>query len=102
MAADVKELIQLPKNGSKWGIILFVINFLLVFGNVYLSNGYVSKPTYENDVKERLQKDERLNDRLHDFAIEVKGLKDNMEVDAEQNRRLIRLEERMLEQEKKK
>jgi len=88
MATDIKNLLELPKNGSKWGIVLAGINFLLVFGNVYLSNGYVAKPAYEADIKERIQKDERLNDKLYDFAVEMRGIKDHMQGDEKQDKRI--------------
>jgi hypothetical protein len=102
MSDQIKSLIELPKNGTKIAIFIFVGNFLFFFGNVYLSNGYVSKPTYEADVQKRLDKDERLNEKLHEFAVEIKGLSDHMEGDAAQNDKLKDLEQRMREQEKRK
>jgi hypothetical protein len=49
-----------------------------------------------------LDKDERLNEKLHEFAVEIKGLSDHMEGDAAQNDKLKDLEQRMREQEKRK
>ena len=98
---ETNTLVKIPKNGTRFALIFFVINFLLVFANLYLSNGYVARSTYEADVKERLNKDDKLNENLHLFTLDISRIKDHMEGDIRQDDKLKDLESRMREQEKK-
>ena len=97
---ETNTLIKIPKNGSRFALIFFVINFLLVFANLYLSNGYVSKAIYQTDQKEDLGRREQLNTELRNIAIELKGINDHMQGDARQDTHIDDLEKRMREQEK--
>ena len=98
---ESKALIQLPKNGTRLALVFFIINALLVFANLYLSNGYVSKVTYEKDVTDSIARREALNSELRGIAIELRGIKDHMQGDERQDKRIDDLEYRMREQEKK-
>jgi len=95
-------VIKIPKNGTRLALIFFIINFLLVFANLYLSNGYVSKNTYERDATDTVTRREALNAELRGIAIELRGIKDHMQGDEKQDKRIDDLEYRMREQEKKK
>ena len=97
-----QTLLKLPKNGSKLALISPVISFLLVFANLYLSNGYVSKQTYEKDTADTVARREALNLELRNIAIELRGIKDHMQGDERQDQKLQDLELRMREQERKK
>jgi len=88
--------------GGRLGVIVFVINFLLVFANLYLSNGYVSKASYESDQKETHTKEDGINRELRGIAIDITKITDHMEEDARQNEKLKELDERTRELERKK
>src|SRR4030095_683540 len=96
------SLIKIPKNGSRITLILFIIQFLLVFANVYLSNGYVSKVNYQADQDKDTNRSESLNSELRGIAIELRGIKDHMQGDEKQDKRIDDLEARMREQERRK
>ena len=96
-----ESIIKLPKNGLRIGIIVLALNFLALFFNLYLSNGYVSKAVYEADVRERIIKNDRTNEELKNIALELRGITDHMENIGTQNKRLDDLEQRMREQERK-
>ena len=105
MANDEEQsgiIIKLPKNGSKLALIFFIINFLLVFANLYLSNGYVSKAVYEKDTNESFARREALNTELRGIAIELRGIKDHMQGDEKQDQRIQDHELRLREVERKK
>ena len=101
MQDETKGLVRIPRNGTRLALIFFIINFLLVFANLYLSNGYVSKTTYIGDQKENSERREQLNIELRGIAIDLKGINDHMQGDARQDNRIDDLEKRMREQEKK-
>lgn len=101
MQDETKGLIKLPRNGARLALVFFIINFLLVFANLYLSNGYVSKTTYTTDQKDELTRREQLNLELRNIAIELRGINDHMQGDARQDKRIDDLEDRMRQQEKK-
>ncbi len=79
----------LPKNGARVGVALVIMffNALLFVGNLYLSNGYVSKATYETDQKEENNRREKLNMELRGVAVELKGLNDHMEAVQQREKR---------------
>lgn len=83
------------KNGTRITLIVLVIQAALVFLNLYLSNGYVSKTTYESDTKDLLLRRERLNDDLGKFAVELKGIVDHMQGDEKQDTHLEKLDQRI-------
>lgn len=98
---EERSIIKIPKDGTRLALIFFIINFLLVFANLYLSNGYVSKVTYERDERDSIQRRETLNAELRGIALELRGIKDHMQGDERQDKRIDDLESRMREQEKK-
>lgn len=95
-------LIHIPKNGTRITLVILIINFLIVFANLYLSNGYVSKNTYEKDTNESVVRRESLNLELRNIAIELRGIKDHLQGDEKQDKRIDDLEQRMREQERRK
>lgn len=103
MASDDSKgsIIHVPKNGSKLAYLFFTINFLLVFANLYLSNGYVSKEMYEKELLNASNRREAVNLELRNIAIELRGIKDHMLGDEKQDKRLDDFETRMREQEKR-
>lgn len=88
-------------NGTKVTILIFVVNFLLLVANLYLSNGYVSKTVYESDQRDATTRRDLLNVELRNIAVELRGISDHMQGDARQDKRLDDLEQRVREQEKK-
>jgi hypothetical protein len=96
-----KPIFKSFSNGARLTILFFVINFLVLFANLYLSNGYVSKAAYEADLKDQNNRRETLNIELRNIAIELRGINDHMQGDARQDKRLDDLEMRMRDQEKK-
>jgi hypothetical protein len=83
------------KNGSRLTLIVFAINFLLFVANLYLSNGYVSRAVYDADTKDALQRREALTKTLADIAGDLRVIKEHMQGDDEQNRKLDKLDERV-------
>ena len=98
---DDKSLIKMPRNGTRLAFLFFIINFLLVFANLYLSNGYIAKTIYEGDQKADVERWRQLNIELRNNAIELKGIADHMEIDAAQNKRIDDIETRTRELEKR-
>jgi hypothetical protein len=92
---------RLPKNGTLVTLVIAGINFLLVFANLYLSNGYVSKLSYESDQRDNMQHREQLNTELKNIAVELRGIVDHNEIDVQQEQRLADIEQRLRELEKK-
>jgi len=95
-------LIKMPKNGTRVTIILVLVQFGIAFANLYLSNGYVPKVAYEKDSSIASQKREDINLELRGIAIELRGIKDHMQGDERQDKKLDDLESRMREQERRK
>ena len=94
--------IKVPSNGMR--VTLAIVTFQVIYfvAQLYLSNGYVSKATYEQDVKERIAKQDEYNKSLNAIVVELKGINDHMLGDAEQNEKLKDLEARMRAQEQRK
>lgn len=101
MEHEHKSTHRTPTNGTRLALIFFIINALLVFANLYLSNGYVSKVVYERDQKEDVIRREGLNVELRNVAIELRGINDHMQGDAKQDKRLDDIETRLREQERR-
>ena len=90
------------KNGTKLTLAIMAINFLLFVGNLYLSNGYVSKATYESDAKDALKRREDLTLTLGGIAGDLRVIKEHLEGDKVQNEQLKSLDERLRVQEQRK
>lgn len=79
-------------NGTKLAISVFALNFLVFVANLYLSNGYVPRATYDADGKDTMARREKLTETLGGIAVELRGIKDHMEVDATQNAHILQLQ----------
>jgi len=82
-------------------IIIAIINFLIVFANLYLSNGYVAKTVYEADLRETMQRRDQLNLELRNIAVELRSINDHNQVDIRQDERLKDCESRIRDLEKR-
>lgn len=94
MWRGVAELSPSPwyKNGTRLAIAVFLLNFLVFVANLYLSNGYVAKATYDADLKDAMNRREKQTEVFTSIAVELRGIKDHMEVDATQNAHISALE----------
>ena len=91
-----------PVDGSMFTLIFFVGNLLILAGSLWISNGYVSKPSFETyQVLEAQRRDAR-SAELRDIAVKLAEIATHMKGDEEQNRRILELEHDVRELEKRK
>jgi hypothetical protein len=104
MADDSQPAIlkKLLLNGNLFAVILIIGNFAIFAGSLWVSNGYVSKPTFEAYTSGDAQRRDKTNDELVRIAVTLEGIKIKQEANAERDRRLLELERRMLEEERRK
>ncbi len=79
-------------NGTMFTLIFFVGNLLILAGSLWVSNGYVSKATFEAYQISETQRREARSEELKNIAVHLGEIQTHMQGDAEQNRRLNELE----------
>lgn len=93
---------RLPVDGTMFTLIFFVGNLLILAGSLWISNGYVAKPSFEAYQIAETQRRDARSSELRDIAVKMAEIATHMKGDEEQNRRILELEHDVRELEKKK
>jgi hypothetical protein len=93
---------KLNLNGNMFAVTLIVGNLAIFAGSLWVSNGYVSKPTFEAYVSGDFERREKNNEELGKIAVAMEGIRIKQETNMERDRRLLELERRMMDLERRK
>jgi hypothetical protein len=88
-------------NGNVFAIILIVGNLAIFAGSLWVSNGYVSKATFEAYTEGDSKRRDKTNEELGKIAVTLEGIRIKQEQNVERDRRLLDLERRVLELERR-